>query len=144
MIFSHSNHSIILHILIFTFIAFAQGSAADVKTKVKTKTKSDEYTTVPTYPTPADSAANPTATSAKYTVTITSGASISTPVFDGCCFLDPPQNGCGRDTSQCKGAWIVKRKGSAQSAAQRSAMSIFWLGIMCGAGLFGGMALMLL
>ncbi|CAD6444782.1 1eee2558-3313-4f3f-aff9-f1e3398b03d8 [Sclerotinia trifoliorum] len=126
----HLNKSMILQLLlILTFVTIAQGKGGGGRGggkggkggKGKPKKPADVLKCL--YKIPAGYADNLAATKSRYTVTVTSGSVISTPTYDGSCFLDNPPKECARDTDRCRGACIVEHITGDESAAQKGMTS---------------------
>ncbi|THV50147.1 hypothetical protein BGAL_0163g00150 [Botrytis galanthina] len=123
MIFSSVHISVIFQLfLIFTLITLASAKEkSTTKTTQKAKPTKDNPLKSCVYQTPAGFSDDPIATKSKYTVTVTAGTTISTPVYDGCCFLENPPKECLPE--KCEGACTVKPKAGKKSSAHRSVES---------------------
>ncbi|KAI9647891.1 hypothetical protein NHQ30_004279 [Ciborinia camelliae] len=113
MIFQRSNNWITLQLLLVLALA--------TFTQAETTVQEGPMTSTPAYATPTNFWTNATAYSATYTVTVTSGATPSVGVYQGCCFLPRhDKNTClydsdGKPEGKCNGSWIpVPRKSCAE------------------------------
>ncbi|KAF7916114.1 uncharacterized protein EAE98_010518 [Botrytis deweyae] len=120
MIFSRIHILIISQLfLILTLITSASAKGGKPKPKPKPKPKGGKDNPIKScvYQIPDDFANDPVATASKYTVTVTSGTTVSTPVYDGCCFLENPPKECPPE--KCEGACTVTPEDGKKSSAQR-------------------------
>ncbi|TGO64500.1 hypothetical protein BOTNAR_0088g00300 [Botryotinia narcissicola] len=119
MIFPRVHISVIFQIfLIFALISSASAKGkSTTKTTQKAKPTKDNSLKSCVYQTPPGFSNDSVATKSKYTVTVTAGITVSTSVYDSCCFLENPPKECSSE--QCHGACTEKPKNGKKSSAKR-------------------------